>query len=96
MAGLAGYLHSFKRSVDHPMPGDRTLADLLASRKAPPLYDFGTDVQYEAAKKAVEELLTYTESLGAVPVCSKENEEAHRPFCGGPNPPVEIGSRAPM
>jgi predicted acylesterase/phospholipase RssA len=95
LAGLAEALHAFKTAVEHPMPGDPTLADLLAAEDAPPYYNFeGT--QYRVAKEAIEELLAYVARLEALPVCGKDEDAAARPFCGGPRPPIEIGSRAPM
>jgi predicted acylesterase/phospholipase RssA len=96
MAGLAAYLHAFKRSVDHPMSGDRTLTELVASRQAPPSYVFETDAQFAAAQEAIEGLLAYIQSLDSKSVCQGAEEAATRPFCGGPRPPIEIGSRAPM
>jgi predicted acylesterase/phospholipase RssA len=96
MAGLAEYLHAFRRNVEHPMPGDRTLVDLLQSRTTAPLYKFRTEGQYEAAKQAIEDLLAYVERLDVAGACAEESEQPYRPFCDGPRPPVEIGSRAPI
>ncbi|GKT10802.1 patatin-like phospholipase family protein [Desulforhabdus sp. TSK] len=96
LAGLAAYLHEFRQSVDHSMPEDRQLADLLASRKAPSCYEFQSGEQYEAAKAGIEALLDWIAELEAKAVCDGPGEAAERPFCDGPRPSVEIGSRAPM
>jgi len=50
--------------------------------------------QFPAAKQAVEDLLTYIQSLEAADTCHGSADRSTKPFCKGPRPPVEIGSRA--
>lgn len=99
MAGLASYLRAWRRSVEHPMPDDRPLWDLLASVDAPPSYKFRSDqdgsaqTRRAAAEKATRDLLAYIGSLDASGVC--EGDEAS-PFCNGPRPEVALQARAPL
>lgn len=99
LAGLAEYLFEFKCSADRSSSHERSLAELLATRDAPPTAEF-SGRQYEPAKRAIEDLLAYVgdiEALGDVCTDSDHRDgSCCRPFCGGPRPPVVIGSRARM
>lgn len=95
MAGLATSLYRFKRSAQHPMPGDATLTDLLGSLDAPPYYRFSS-AQHAAVKSTIEEIIKLVDHMQATAVCGKDEEQQSRPFCGGPRPSVEVGSRAPI
>jgi CDGSH-type Zn-finger protein len=90
---LSVFLHQFIQSVEHPGPGDRKLAEFLADREAPPAYEFDSPEQLADAKTAIDELLAYLKKVEALQVCGDKPE---KPFCEGPRPPVEIGTRAPM
>jgi predicted acylesterase/phospholipase RssA len=96
LAGLAAYLSRFGRSVGHPQPGDAPIWDLLANRERPPSYRLRTDQQLQATREGVEEILALVEGLAAKPGCVRPDEVDQRPFCGGPRPHLEIGSRAPI
>ena len=79
-------------------PQQRSLEELLASREAPPTAKFATERQFEAAKQTIGELLEYVGGIAALEgVCTDDAHDGGactRPFCGGPRPPVAIGSRA--
>lgn len=93
LSGLIVLLRDFKQSVDHPMPGDRTLSELLSARDAPPTYHFG-EGQFAAARQAIERLLDY---VAEVEQLSANRTEPDRPFHGkSPSPKVEVGTRAPI
>jgi predicted acylesterase/phospholipase RssA len=92
LGGLANYLEAFKRNVEHPMAGDPSLADLLSRRDAAPAYPFSAD-QFETARKAIEGLLAYLSQAESI---SRGAGAPDLPFRGGPEPIVEIGSRAPI
>ena len=94
LEGLAKYLHGFKNSADHPAPGDSSLDELLAAREAAPRSPFAPD-QLTEARTAINELRAYIARLESMPVCAGE-ERASRPFCNGPRPATEIGTRAPL
>ncbi|HVS65845.1 MAG TPA: patatin-like phospholipase family protein [Thermoanaerobaculia bacterium] len=97
LAGLSEYLLPFERAAEHEAPHQRSLAELLSSRDAPPTAKFGSQRQYEAAKQTIEALLGYVEGISALDdVCTESDHDGGactRPFCGGPRPPVAIGSR---
>jgi len=93
LSGLSVFLHQFIQSVEHPGPGDRKLAEFLADREAPPAYEFDSPEQLADARTAIDELLAYLKKVEALQVCGDKPE---KPFCEGPRPPVEIGTRAPM
>lgn len=95
LAGLAVYLNRFKQSTENPMEGDRTLSEFLESKDAPPAYTFGSK-QYNAAKESIEELIDYINKMESKSVCEKTKDSSERPFCNGPDPSIEIGSRAPI
>lgn len=92
LAGLAVSLHGFRRSVEQPMPGDRHLSELLASPDAVPIYRFSEE-QLAAARTAIDQLLELIAQMQEADVCPSSPD---RPFCDGPKPAIEIGSRAPM
>ena len=93
LSGLSVFLHQFIQSVEHPGPGDRKLKDFLVDQEAPPAYEFKSPQQLAAAKSTIDELLAYLKRVEALQVCGSEPE---KPFCKGPRPPIEIGTRAPM
>lgn len=92
LAGLATFLHAFKRAVDHPMPADRKLEKFLESVNAPPCYRLEADQLIEA-RKAIRDILKLVGDFQDSKACGGAPD---RPFCEGPRPAVEIGSRAPM
>ena len=96
MEGLTRYLHQLKATADHPMPGDRTLQELLAAVDAPPDWKRFDEAQLAQAREAVEKLLAYLGDLEQMDSCGDPWDAPGRPFCDGPRPSVEIGSRAPM
>lgn len=95
LAGMAKCLHAFHRSVNHPMPGDRKLGDMLATRDSVPYYRF-EDTQFVRATEAIRQLQRLAEEFAETPACKEPSEFGSQPFCDGPQPPIEYGSRAPM
>jgi hypothetical protein len=87
------FLHQFSHNVEHPMPGDRKLDEFLRDQGAPPTYKFDSPEQLADAKKAIEGLLAYMKTIETLQVCEGAPD---RPFCEGPRPAVQIGTRAPM
>ena len=77
------------------MPGDRTLMDFMASENIPPAYNFAGK-QFSAARESIEELLGYISKMESKTVCKQMKDSLERPFCKGPDPSIEIGSRAPI
>ena len=93
LSGLSVFLHQFIQNVEHPGPGDRTLNEFLADKDAPPAYEFESSEQFQSAKTVIDALLGYLRTVEALQVC---HDKPDKPFCEGPRPPVEIGTRAPM
>jgi predicted acylesterase/phospholipase RssA len=96
MAGLMDALHNLRQAVASPMAPDQPITALLADRDAPPCYKFGTDKQRAAAEQAFTALLDLARDCDQMAVCKGSDEAPERPFCKGPRPRVEIGSRAPI
>jgi len=96
MAGLMHALRRLERNAAVAMPGDATLAELLAGRDRPPSYPFDTLDQAQAARHATDDLLELVAAIRALGVCLGSDDDLERPFCSGPRPRVEIGSRAPF
>ena len=78
------------------MQGSATLAELLADRNRPPSYPFDTLDQADAARHVTDDLLELVAAIRELRVCLDDDDELERPFCRGPRPRVEIGSRAPF
>ena len=93
LSGLAVFLHQFIQNVEHPGPGDRTLDEFLVDKKTPPAYEFESSQQFNDAKSSIYALLDYLRTVEALQACGDKPE---KPFCDGPRPTVEIGTRAPM
>lgn len=96
MAGLAQALAAFERASRAPLSGTPTLAELLADRRRPPCYEFDSENQALAARHATEDLLEVIRGLRGLAICPEPDDAPERPFCHGPRPRVEIGSRAPF
>lgn len=98
LAGLSEYLLAFGRSAGRGSHNERPLEQLLSSQDQPPTARFGTQTQYRAAKKAIEDLLHFIDGLdrveGACTPNDHRDDTCTRPFCRGPRPPVVIGSKA--
>ena len=93
LSGLSVYLQQFSRSVDHPMSQDRKLHEFLLDKDTPPGYKFDAPAQLSDAKMAIDELLDYLKKIESLQSCTDNPE---KPFCGGPRPAVEIGTKAPI
>lgn len=96
MAGLMEALQGFKASVDAPMTGDRPLQDLLSSVEAPCEHRFKSERQRREAEDVTRKLLELAAWVESLESCSAADHLADRPFCKGPRPRVEIGTRAPI
>lgn len=96
MAGLAQALAAFERASRGTLPGDVPLAELLADRRRPPCYELDSEEQATAARHATEDLLEVIRGMVGQGVCQAAEDAPERPFCHGPRPRVEIGSRAPF
>jgi hypothetical protein len=100
LAGLTDYLRRFGCSAALESDLQRSLDELLADINAPPTARFRTKTQHEAARNAIEALRAYIEQLDAVTgACTDDDHKGGpctRPFCRGPRPPVDVGSRAPI
>lgn len=101
MAALAQYVRAWRASVEHPMPGDRPLWEMLASTKAAPSYEFKgengetAEMRRAAAESATRALMGFASQLDGEPVCRLGDDDATRPFCDGPRPEVCLQARAP-
>lgn len=92
-AGLMEALQIFRESVESPMDGDRSLLELLAANDAPPTHRFPSNRQREAAETVTRELLELARRARDLPTCNAAEDEPERPFCKGPRPRVDIGTR---
>ncbi len=95
MAGLMKTLSGLKDSLEHGMPDDVALQQLLATVDAPQAHKFGAG-QRAAAEQALKCLMDAVDAVQAMQVCGKPEQSPYSPFCDGPQPPVEIGGRAPF
>jgi hypothetical protein len=93
LSGLMTFLHQFSHNVAHPLPGDRQLDEFLTDQGVPPAYRFDSPEQLADAKQALDDLLSYLKSIDSLQVCK---DQPDKPFCEGPLPAVQIGTRAPM
>ena len=105
MPALAAHLRALRRSVAHPLPGDRTLWQLLESADSDPSYRFtggeaagagGAEQQRRAVVEAMTRLFAYTGELDAAGTCALPDDAGTRPFCGAPRPPIELQARTSM
>lgn len=96
MAGLMHALRLFERNAAVAMPDDATLGQMLAERDRPPSYPFDTLDQADAARLVTDDLLELVAAIHGLGVCLGHDDDLERPFCSGPRPRVEIGSRAPF
>lgn len=94
MAGLVEALRSFEEAVGTASPGAQSLQDLLASLDAPPTKRFRSETQRREAEAVTEKLLALAAEIEAATSCAKSPRA--KPFCGGPRPWVEIGTRPPI
>lgn len=86
LEGLAVALKGFEHSVRQPLPGDRSLQDLLAHPQAVPCYPFPSMAKLEEASRALDVLRQWIGDLA--PEDSLADDE--HPFADGPKPPLEI------
>jgi predicted acylesterase/phospholipase RssA len=93
LSGLSVFLRQFSHNVEHPMQGDRKLDEFLSGQDVPPAYKFESPQQLADAKSAIDELLIYLKNIESMQVCEGKLD---KPFCEGPLPAVQIGTRAPM
>jgi predicted acylesterase/phospholipase RssA len=95
MPGLIRYGLGFEHSSNTSCPGADPLAGLLADLQAPPTYKFRSDQQREAVEKLTIDLLELLRDAElAANVCSDPSDTHTGPYCDGPRPFVDIGSRA--
>lgn len=91
MAGLMKCLLDIKLSAISDEEGNKMLMYYLESKDAPACFNFPTDEQQVAAQKLTENLLNFIDNI-----------DFTNPFSiaaiatGGPIPPVELGTRAPI
>ncbi|WP_405243192.1 patatin-like phospholipase family protein [Lentisalinibacter salinarum] len=96
MAGLMEYSLAFENSSEIPSPGAKPLADLLAGIEEPPAYKL-QDEQRQAVEKTTKELLGVLKDAElASTVCRDPDDKSTGPYCDGPRPFVNIGSRAKL
>jgi len=94
MAGLMKFGTRFENSYDIESPGADAIADLLSGKVEPPTYTM-RDGKRAAMEEVIKELLKVLENAqSASHVCSDPNDQSTGPFCDGPRPFVDIGSRA--
>jgi hypothetical protein len=97
MSGLMETLQRLDASLGADMPGDIPLWQYLDGQVSPPTYKDGLDQAQRAGMKAVVEALRkLAQDARALNTCVKADEASDRPFCRGPNPAADIGSRAPF
>ena len=95
MPGLIRYGLGFEHTSTIPCPGADPLDALLANLQAPPTYRFRHDRQREAVLELTQALLqVLREAESAASVCPDPTDTGTGPFCDGPRPFVNIGSRA--
>ena len=97
MSGLMTLLNRLDVSIATDMPGDVPLDRYLDGAVVPPAYTKKLDrAQREGMKAVVEALRQVAQDARTINTCTDADEEADRPFCRGPDPHVDIGSRAPF
>lgn len=96
MAALARHGRAWKTSIDHPMPGDRSLWEILANAAELPSYRFSIPEQLRAATDATHAFEKFVAELDVGEPCEPPADPLSRPFCGEPRPRVSLQSRASM
>lgn len=97
MSGLMEALQRLDTSIESDMPNDVSLWRYLDGSTLPPSYTHKFDhKQREGMKVVVEALRDLAREARARDTCDGEDEARDRPFCRGPNPRADIGSRAPF
>ena len=96
IAGLMETVLAFKHANAVAPPGSSALAALLADLDAPPTYGFHNQSQRVEAEGITAKLLAFIAEVeqAAGRVCADPEASRSGPFCDGPRPPVEYGSRA--
>ncbi|MFZ4574741.1 MAG: patatin-like phospholipase family protein, partial [Phycisphaerales bacterium] len=95
MSALARYSRAWQESVDHPMPGDRSLWELLAEKNEP-CYPFNNETQRREATEAARAFEAFAALLGAASPGRESQESDSKPFHGEPKPRVTLQPRASM
>ncbi len=96
MAALMRMLNQLGNNVAHGMPGDPALLQLLSTGTEPARYKFVSDAQRANCEEATRKLLDLIAELQGLETCQRPEDQQERPFCGGPKPPISLGSRATM
>ena len=101
-AAIAFHLRQWERGVANPMPGDRELAEMLATVDAAPSYRFRTsgginaEDRRSAAEGATEQLRGFIAQLDAYPAADGERDHVFRPFDGGPRSSLKLQTRSSL
>ena len=98
VAGLASVLIDFKRAAVDDAAGRQALERFLTTLDAPSCYQLRSESQRDAVEQATQKLLECAremEALAGLAGCDNAMAQ-YGPFCEGPRPPVEVGSRAPI
>ena len=97
MSSLMDLLQRLDRSIGSDMPDDISLWRYLNGQVAPPSFtEHFNDEQRKAMKTIVEALRDLADKASTQPTCTGAAEARDRPFCHGPDPRADLGSRAPF
>jgi hypothetical protein len=94
MAGLVATLNELEQSTAVTMADDAPLMDFFAGTDAPPVYKFKDEDQRRDAEALTQNLLELARSCQQLYQDPEQTEDG--PFCEGPRPRVENGSRPPF
>jgi hypothetical protein len=92
MAGLVESIIRFGRAA-RTRSGTPRLEDLLSGAVDPPCYAMKSSDR-KAAERFTNQLLDLADELENLDPCRRFDEDLFRPFCDGPRPAAEYGSRA--
>lgn len=101
LAALEDYIAALQNAVDHPLPDEPTLSDLLDDVSAPPGYRFescgglSAAERLAAARATLDDLLRHARSAQASHTCD-ETDQTGDAFCAGPRPRVSLQARASL
>lgn len=96
IAGLVATLIELEQSTAVTMADDTPLLDFFASKDTPPAYKFNNEDQRRDAEALTKNLLELARSCQQLYDCQDPEQAEDGPFCDGPRPRVENGSRAPF